>query len=55
MCSGIWCCRILESMKIEDIRDPEKKRLKSIVKKVLNGELKNGDVTGVYVTDIVVQ
>ena len=45
----------LESLNIQDIRDPEKKRLKGMVMKVLNAELKNGDVTGVYVTDIVVQ
>ena len=47
--------RNLESLNIQDIRDPEKKRLKGMVMKVLNAELKNGDVTGVYVTDIVVQ
>ncbi len=47
--------RTLESLSIQDIRDPEKKRLKGMVMKVLNAELKNGDVTGVYVTDIVVQ
>ena len=47
--------RTLESLSIQDIRDPEKKRLKGMVLKVLNAELKNGDVTGVYVTDIVVQ
>ena len=47
--------RNLESLNIQDIRDPEKKRLKVMVLKVLNAELKNGDVTGVYVTDIVVQ
>ena len=47
--------RNLESLNIQDIRDPEKKRLKGMVLKVLNAELKNGDVTGVYVTDIVVQ
>lgn len=45
----------LESYSIEEIRDPLKKKLKEDLKRLVNAELKNGRVTAVYVTDIVVQ
>lgn len=47
--------RNLEAMTIEQLRDPERKHLKTHMKRILNAELKNGDIVGVYVTDIVVQ
>lgn len=47
--------RTLEGYSLETLRDPAKKVVKEAVERRVNAELKNGEVTAVYVTDFVVQ
>ena len=47
--------RKIEAYPLEAIRDPEKKEVKEALKQALNAQLKNGEVTAVYFTEIVVQ
>ena len=45
----------LERLSVREIRDPQKVKLREAVTKVVNTELRNGSIDGVYVTDIVLQ
>ena len=45
----------LEQVSADDVRDPQKTRIKNAVMEALNPKLRNGEVLGVYVTDYVIQ
>ncbi|MDA0749063.1 MAG: flagellar basal body-associated FliL family protein [bacterium] len=53
----IWdmILQALETHSLKEIRDPKKPAVRKSIQTRINAELKNGAVTGVYFTDIVVQ
>ena len=53
----IWdlCVQTLEGYSIAQLRDPERGPVKEHLIEAINGELRNGIVTGLYFTDFIMQ
>jgi flagellar basal body-associated protein FliL len=55
--SRIWdlALKTLEIMSVLDLRDPAKEKIRTDLMNVINEDLQNGAVTGVYFTDFIMQ
>jgi len=55
--SRIWdlVLKTLEIMSVLDLRDPAKEKIRTDLMNVINEDLQNGAVTGVYFTDFIMQ
>ncbi len=53
----IWdlCLRTLEGFSIDEMRDAERLPVKEKLIEAINGELRNGIITGVYFTEFIMQ